>query len=314
MPKKEVNMHIRDYKYTAENVDCQYCTEFRHGHCGAIKCPWLHERIEAGVVSYHDAVNESFSSRSPLLRRIRLVLTFYDKSFWKDDEHFRRFQQADAILGFYKSRNTNEYYSALFLLTADHSLFLRFLDCFNRREINFDLAYLKGITPEHYALYKIAKSLYTGTAEVGVLSLAPYLNYYTTNRSQKLLAKGTKIITFIWANYTSDPSINPDVSWNSQNRTHSFRNRIKPPRLSVSGVLSFLQASLLRQALQIVDKLLRHTAGEAAVAALPCVGHAQQFLPVHLDAFALCQRQNDLVVFLLSGCIVADLHAETGGQ
>ena len=120
-------MHIRDYKYTAEDVDCRYCTEFRHGRCGAIKCPWLNERIEAGVVSYHDAVNESFSSRSPLLRRIRLVLTFYDKSFWKDDEHFRRFQQADAILGFYKSRNTNEYYSALFLLTADHSLFLRFL-------------------------------------------------------------------------------------------------------------------------------------------------------------------------------------------
>ena len=165
-------MHIRDYKYTAEDVDCRYCTEFRHGRCRAIKYPWLNERIEAGVISYHDAVNESFSSRSPLLRRIRLVLTFYDKSFWKDDKHFRRFQQADAILGFYKSRNTNEYYSALFLLTADHNLFLRFLDCFNRREINFDLANLKGIPPEHYALYKIAKSLYTGTAEVGVDELA----------------------------------------------------------------------------------------------------------------------------------------------
>lgn len=165
-------MHIRDYKYTAEDVDCRYCTEFRHGRCRAIKCPWLNERIEAGVISYHDAVNESFSSRSPLLRRIRLVLTFYDKSFWKDDDHFRRFQQAGAILGFYKSRNTSEYYSALFLLTADHSLFLRFLDCFNRRGINFDLANLKGITPEHYALYKIAKSLYSGTAEVGVDELA----------------------------------------------------------------------------------------------------------------------------------------------
>ena len=58
-------MHIRDYKYTAEDVDCRYCTEFRHGRCRAIKCPWLNERIEAGVISYHDAVNESFSSRSP---------------------------------------------------------------------------------------------------------------------------------------------------------------------------------------------------------------------------------------------------------
>ena len=79
-------MHIRDYKYTAEDVDCRYCTEFHHGRCRAIKCPWLNERIAAGVISYHDAVNESFSSRSPLLRRIRLVLTFYDKSFWKDDK------------------------------------------------------------------------------------------------------------------------------------------------------------------------------------------------------------------------------------
>ena len=34
------------------------------------------------------------------------------------------------------------------------------------------LANLKGITPEHYAIYKIAKSLYSGTAEVGVDELA----------------------------------------------------------------------------------------------------------------------------------------------
>ena len=66
-------MYIRDYKYTAEDVDCRYCTEFRHGRCGAIKCPWLNERIEAGVISYHDAVNESFSSRSPLLRRMAFL-------------------------------------------------------------------------------------------------------------------------------------------------------------------------------------------------------------------------------------------------
>lgn len=47
-------MHIRDYKYTAEDVDCRYCTEFRHGRCRAIKCPWLNERIEAGVISYRN--------------------------------------------------------------------------------------------------------------------------------------------------------------------------------------------------------------------------------------------------------------------
>ena len=42
-------MVIRNFKYTAEDVDCQSCTEFRHGRCRAQKCPWLKERIEAGV-------------------------------------------------------------------------------------------------------------------------------------------------------------------------------------------------------------------------------------------------------------------------
>ena len=42
-------MVIRNFKYTAEDVDCQYCTEFRHGRCQVQKCPWLKERIEAGV-------------------------------------------------------------------------------------------------------------------------------------------------------------------------------------------------------------------------------------------------------------------------
>ena len=85
-------MIIRDFKYTPEDVDCRFCTEFAHGRCKATKCPWIKERIEAGVVSYHEAVNESFEERSPLRKRINVVLSFYDKSFWRNDEHFHRFQ------------------------------------------------------------------------------------------------------------------------------------------------------------------------------------------------------------------------------
>mgnify|MGYP003296420620 CR=1 FL=1 len=55
-------MVIRNFKYTAEDVDCQYCTEFRHGRCQVQKCPWLKERIEAGVLSYREAVNEAFKA------------------------------------------------------------------------------------------------------------------------------------------------------------------------------------------------------------------------------------------------------------
>ena len=145
-------MVIRDFKYTPEDVDCRFCTEFAHGRCKATKCPWIKERIEAGVVSYHEAVNESFEERSPLRKRINVVLSFYDKSFWRNDKHFHRFQQADAALGFYKSRNTSEYYAALFLLTADKDLLKRLLDCFTRKGIDFSRVDLHDITPENYTL------------------------------------------------------------------------------------------------------------------------------------------------------------------
>ena len=45
-------MVIRNYKYSPEDVDCRYCTESEDGCCKLHSCPWLKERIEAGVVSY----------------------------------------------------------------------------------------------------------------------------------------------------------------------------------------------------------------------------------------------------------------------
>lgn len=165
-------MHIRDYKYTAEDVDCQYCTESEDGCCKLQRCPWLKERIEAGVVSYHEAVKESFSEESPLSKRINIVFSFFDKSFWKDENHYQRFREADAALGFYKRRNTSEYYAALFLITSDKDLLRRTLNCVTKKGIDFSRANLHNISPENYALYKISKGLYTESAEVSLDELA----------------------------------------------------------------------------------------------------------------------------------------------
>lgn len=165
-------MVIRDFKYTAEDVDCQYCLHYRYGRCCSKKCVCFKERIEAGVVSYPEAIKETFDKNSPLRPRIEIVLNFYNKLFWKDEAHFKRFQLMDAILGYYKRRNTSEYYAALFLLTSDEELVARTLDCFGKRKINFANVNLRDISPERYALYKIAKCLYSDSAEVGVDELA----------------------------------------------------------------------------------------------------------------------------------------------
>lgn len=165
-------MIIRNFKYTAEDVDCRYCTEFRHGRCRAQKCSWVKERIEAGVLSYNEAVREAFLESSPLQKRIKVVLRSYETSFWRDPNHAKRFEQMQNILGYRKERNTTAYYAALFLLTSDEELLQKVIKCFNEKRIDFSHINSKDMTPENYALYKIAKSLYTDSAEVGVDELA----------------------------------------------------------------------------------------------------------------------------------------------
>ena len=45
-------MYINTFKYTPEDVDCKLCTEYvKKFGCTACGCPWMAERIEAGVVN-----------------------------------------------------------------------------------------------------------------------------------------------------------------------------------------------------------------------------------------------------------------------
>ena len=54
-------MYINTFKYTPKDVSCQLCTEYvKKLGCTALRCPWLAERIEAGVVGYREAVMETF--------------------------------------------------------------------------------------------------------------------------------------------------------------------------------------------------------------------------------------------------------------
>lgn len=50
-------MYIRNYTYSAEDVDCKFCTEVvGRKECRQKVCSYYAERIEAGVISYAEAV------------------------------------------------------------------------------------------------------------------------------------------------------------------------------------------------------------------------------------------------------------------
>ena len=56
-------MYINTFKYAPKDVSCQLCTEYvKKLGCTALRCPWLAERIEAGVVGYRRAAEAAKAS------------------------------------------------------------------------------------------------------------------------------------------------------------------------------------------------------------------------------------------------------------
>ena len=153
-------MYIRKFTYSAEDVDCKLCTEYvRKTGCRHEVCPFLAERIEAGVVSYQSAIKAMIPARSILWKRLTILLQDYPGYLWGDSNHKTRMELFNHQLGYNKSRNTPSYYAAMFLLTSNQALINCTGNCFYRSGIEFGYATLGGMSPHNQALYTAAKGL-----------------------------------------------------------------------------------------------------------------------------------------------------------
>lgn len=93
--------------------------------CTALRCPWLAERIEAGVVGYREAVLETFPHERRLFQRLNLLIKHYPGSLWSNEQHERRMQYQCAVQGYRRRRDTNAYYAAMYLLTSNDDIYRR---------------------------------------------------------------------------------------------------------------------------------------------------------------------------------------------
>lgn len=140
-------MYIRKFTYSAEDVNCRNCTEYAAKlGCRHEVCPFLTERIEAGVVSYQSAVKAMIPRRSILWNRLSALIQNYPDYLWADSNHKTRMELFNHQLGYNKSRNTPSYYAAMYLLTSNQGLFNRTGNCFYRSGIEFGYATLNGIS------------------------------------------------------------------------------------------------------------------------------------------------------------------------
>lgn len=165
-------MYIRRFTYKKEDVDCKLCTEFRgRKKCPHKICPYITERIEAGAVTYQEAVNAMVHPGCQMIRRLPKLMLTYSDSFWMDDRHKSRMEFFNTRMGYSPSRNTPAYYAAMYLLTANETLYWRMANCFCHDGIDFQYAILRGISTYNYALYRAALALTTDHQGVTVSEL-----------------------------------------------------------------------------------------------------------------------------------------------
>ena len=201
-------MYINTFKYTPKDVSCQLCTEYvkKLGCTSSSQsplisvsadgencdrslapplptksatlrgprtcCPWLAERIEAGVVGYREAVLETFPHERRLSSRLNLLIKHYPGSLWSNEQHERRMQYQCAVQGYRRRRDTNAYYAVMYLLTSNDDIYRRTANCFCKDGIEFGYAVLKSTSPHNYALFMAARDLCDKTEAVTMADLA----------------------------------------------------------------------------------------------------------------------------------------------
>ncbi len=128
--------------------------------------------MEAGTVSYEDAVLETFPGDAHLDARLHTVIQRFHGSMFLTAGHRQRMETAKRYTGHLRSRDKSAYFAALYLLTANPNLFGHAEKCFQRQGIEFDYAVLKNITPHNYTLFSAAKDIYADADGVSLADLA----------------------------------------------------------------------------------------------------------------------------------------------
>lgn len=167
-------MYINTFQYKPEHVDCRLCTEYagKKKGCTAQGCPWLAERIEAGVVGYEEAVMETFPRSAHLDARLHTAIRRFTGSLFLSPAHQGRMERLKAREGFRRKRDTPAYFAAMYLLTADPDTANRTANCFYRDGIMFSYATTKGISPHGYTLLSAARDIYANGDGIALNDLA----------------------------------------------------------------------------------------------------------------------------------------------
>ena len=168
-------MYLNTFRYTPEMVDCKLCMEYQKpkGCTAPGACPWLAERIEAGVVGYGEAVMGSFPDKPGLQARLAMAKKLFNGSLWTDEQHQQRWYYLMSRFKYSKKRrDLAKYYAVIFLFSGSIELNRRTINCVERQAIEFSWADTSDMSDEDYALFAAARSIAVGNTHRLIKKLA----------------------------------------------------------------------------------------------------------------------------------------------
>lgn len=148
------------YHYKPADVACEYCVNSRRRRCRIAGCPWLAERIEAGVVSYASAVRELFGgiTDETFIHRLGLLVLHFRGSFWLDREHEFNTRLLLRSVGYEAWRNPR-FFAVLYLFGSNRALMKRAWNACLPGGFEPGFLVMRGVSAHDYTLIQAAKAI-----------------------------------------------------------------------------------------------------------------------------------------------------------
>ena len=148
------------YQYKPADVACEYCVNSRRRRCRITGCPWLAERIEAGVVSYASAVRELFGgiADEAFIQRLGLLVLHFRGSFWLNREHEFNTRLLLRSVGYEAWRNPR-FFAVLYLFGSNRALLKRAWNACMPGGFEPSFLVMRGVSAPDYTLIQAAKAI-----------------------------------------------------------------------------------------------------------------------------------------------------------
>lgn len=162
-PRCSSPQKAKNYRYTAEDVDCKYCERFSHGKCTSGRCPWMLERMQAGTVSYKDMVISCLKGKPNrrLFARVTSAYANKDGIRYRSEGHRERMEV--CLKNFQNAWPGREpdpsWLAAVFLLTTSERIWDSCSSAVTPVSVDLRGIALTSPSTQDYALFQMARSL-----------------------------------------------------------------------------------------------------------------------------------------------------------